>query len=80
VEEALDPYYIYFRQKRILEETETRNPLRAFEGTPNRLGDKHMTASYGHDAADVAMHNQHDTPVHPITQDIRVQHIEEKQD
>jgi hypothetical protein len=38
-----------------------------------------VAIGYGRDAADVAIYNQFGPAVYPITQDIRVQLIEEKQ-
>jgi hypothetical protein len=37
-----------------------------------------VAIGYGRDAADVAIYNQFGPPVYPITQDIRVLLIEEK--
>ncbi|MCW8906739.1 MAG: transglutaminase family protein [Sedimenticola sp.] len=48
-----------------------------FDATQNELGGGYVAIGYGRDAADVAIYNQFGLPVYPITQDIRVQLIED---
>jgi len=49
-----------------------------FDATQTELSGGYVAIGYGRDAADVAIYNQFGPPVYPITQDIRVQLIEEK--
>jgi len=49
-----------------------------FDATQIELTGGYVAIGYGRDAADVAIYNQFGPPVYPITQDIRVQLIEEK--
>lgn len=49
-----------------------------FDATQTALRAGYVVIGYGRDAADVAIYNQFGPPVYPITQDIRVQLIQEK--
>jgi len=49
-----------------------------FDATQTELTGGYVAIGYGRDAADVAIYNQFGPPVYPITQDIRVLLIEEK--
>ena len=49
-----------------------------FDATQGELTGGYVAIGYGRDAADVAIYNQFGPPVYPITQDIRVQLIENK--
>ncbi|MDY6943528.1 MAG: transglutaminase family protein [Pseudomonadota bacterium] len=49
-----------------------------FDATQAELTGGYVAIGYGRDAADVAIYNQFGPAVYPITQDIRVQLIEEK--
>jgi transglutaminase-like putative cysteine protease len=49
-----------------------------FDATQAELTGGYVVIGYGRDAADVAIYNQFGPPVYPITQDIQVQLIEEK--
>jgi len=49
-----------------------------FDATQAELTGGYVAIGYGRDAADVAIYNQFGPPVYPITQNIRVQHIEAK--
>ena len=49
-----------------------------FDATQAELTGGYVVIGYGRDAADVAIYNQFGPPVYPITQDVRVELIEEK--
>jgi transglutaminase-like putative cysteine protease len=49
-----------------------------FDATQTELTGGYVVIGYGRDAADVAIYNQYGPPVYPMTKDIRVQLIEEK--
>ena len=49
-----------------------------FDATQAELRGGYVAIGYGRDAADVAIYNQFGPPVYPITQDVRVQLIEER--
>jgi len=49
-----------------------------FDATQTELIGGYVVIGYGRDAADVAIYNQFGPPVYPITQEIKVQLIEEK--
>ncbi|GAB3023756.1 transglutaminase-like domain-containing protein [Bowmanella dokdonensis] len=49
-----------------------------FDATQAELKGGYVAIGYGRDAADVAIYNQFGPPVYPITQDTRVQLIEDK--
>ena len=49
-----------------------------FDATQAQLTGGYVAIGYGRDAADVAVYNQFGPPVYPITQNIRVQLIDEK--
>ncbi|SMF55934.1 Transglutaminase-like enzyme, putative cysteine protease [Alteromonadaceae bacterium Bs31] len=48
-----------------------------FDATQAELRGGYVAIAYGRDAADVAIYNQFGPPVYPITQDVRVELIEE---
>ena len=48
-----------------------------FDATQNQLTGGYVVIGYGRDAADVAIYNQFGPSVYPITQEVRVQIIEE---